>query len=272
VLVVGIAACARRAEREEDAATSRAPDVGEPLVEDASPESDVRKAAAVDAPPPRVDGPHEIPLAPGRTVYYALPGAPGTSRVIGHIHGVCGPPFYACGKWLDAAGEVGVLVCPTGNARCGDPATGLATWEAPSWGELVATMDRDLEKSVAKVAAKHQGSFTRDGAILTGYSRGGFAVPLIASMHPGRWPLLVIIEADAALSAAAMKRAGVRAISLVSGEYSPERKGMTKSAEALTRAGVPTRLFVMPKTGHLYSANMDDVMRDALAFVVGAAP
>ena len=60
----------------------------------------------------------------------------------------------------------------------------------------------------------------------------------------------------------------MRAVALVSGEWSDEKKGMTQTAATLDRAGIPARLFVMPKTGHLYSDKMEDVMKDALAFLV----
>lgn len=129
-------------------------------------------------------------------------------------------------------------------------------------------MDDDLEASIAKVQAKHPNALRRDVAVLTGYSRGGFAVPIIASRHPKRWPYLVVIEADATLTPDGLKRAGVVAVALVAGELGDQIAGMRKSADDLTAAGFPARLFVMPKTGHPYSSNMEDIMQAALAFVL----
>lgn len=217
----------------------------------------------------RADGPHELPLAPGRTIYYARPrtGAP-PWRVVGHIHGICYPPSYSCGTWLGAAVDVGVLVCPTGNARCGDSGIGPPSWEAPTWEELVTTMDGDLERSIAKVEAQRRGSIRRDGAILTGFSRGAYAAPIIARMHPGRWPFLVLIEANVPLSAASLRKAGVRAVALVAGEVGTEIAGERKTADELAQAGFPVRLFVMPRAAHLYSDDMDRIMADAFAFVL----
>jgi hypothetical protein len=103
-----------------------------------------------------VDGPHEeLSLDVGRSIYYALPkdGAH-PLRLVGHIHGICGPPAYACGKWIGAGTAVGLMVCPTGNAKCGDSPYSPPSWEAPSWTELVGIMDADLETSIAKVAKK----------------------------------------------------------------------------------------------------------------------
>lgn len=217
-----------------------------------------------------VDGPHHLLLAPGRPIYYALArrdaGPP--SRLIGHLHGMCGPPSYACGKWLGAGTAAGVLVCPTGNARCGDSPVGPPSWEADTWPELVSLMDADLEASIAKVAAARPGAFTREGAVLTGYSRGAYASVPIVRKHPGRWPFLVLIEADVPASAPALRSAGVRAAAFVAGEQGQEIAGMRKSVEALAKDGFPAKLFVMPRTGHLYAEDMESIMRDALAYVL----
>lgn len=240
-----------------------------------------RAAPADPAPsasgPTAIDGPHEIALAPGRTIYYARPvpsdagavaaGAP-PWRLVGHLHGVCGAPSYAAGKWLTAGIEQGVVVAPTGNAKCNDEPLGAPSWEAATWSELVTTMDRDLEKSVARVEAKHPGSIRTTGAILTGYSRGAYAAAVIARAHPNRWPYLVLIEANVPLDATWLRKAGVRAVSLVAGERSQELPGERKSEAALSRAGFPAKLVIMKGAAHLYSDDMEDVMRAALAFVL----
>jgi hypothetical protein len=246
---------------------------------------DVGGDVEVDAPPKAqvvsVDGPHTRWLEEGRPIYYAFPAQPTGSqgpgqaphepwRLVVNLHGTCGGPSYACGSWVHAGVEVGALVCPTGNAHCGPSPVSPPTWEAPSWPELVRDMDSDLERSIAIVSAHSPRGIRREGAILTGYSRGGYAVPVIAGMHPGRWPLLLIIEADATLDPAALRRARVRAVALVAGEWGDQIAGMRKSAEALLAAALPAKLFVMPKTGHLYSDNIEDVMRDALAFLAAA--
>jgi len=237
--------------------------------------------AAVDASPlparaparpmaERVDGPHELPLTPERSIFYARPRTGEQPwRVIGHLHGICYPPSYSCGRWMGAAADLGVLVCPTGNARCGDAGVGPPSWEAPTWDELVALMDGDLERSIAKVEAKHRGSIRRDGGVLTGFSRGAYAAPVIARMHPGRWPYLVLIEANVPLAAASLRKAGVRAVALVAGETGTEIAGERKTVAALEETGFPVRLFVMPHVAHFYSDDMDQIMTDALAFVTG---
>jgi pimeloyl-ACP methyl ester carboxylesterase len=181
---------------------------------------------------------------------------------------MCGPPSYACGTWIGAGTDVGIMVCPTGNARCGESPYSPPSWEAPSWSELVALMDKDLETAVAKVEAKRPGMIRKEGAILTGYSRGAFAAPVIARRHPGRWRHLVLIEANAPLSADGLRRSGVRSVALVAGEQGNEIAGMRKTQEDLERAGFPAQVFVMRRTGHLYSDDMEHVMHDALTYVL----
>ena len=234
----------------------RGPEVATPAVED----------AMVPAPPanPAFADPRELPLAPGRTVYYALPPASEGARLIGHLHGVCGGPEHACGRWIHAAVEQGVLVCPTGNTRCG----GTASWEGPNWGDLLLTMDHDLEKSVASVMKEHPRAVQRKDSILTGYSRGGFAVPEIARLHPGMWPLLLIIEANVPLYAQRLREVGARRVVLIAGENGTERPGMAKTRDQLVAAGFPVRMYLMPGSYHHYSSDMEDIMRRALAFLV----
>jgi hypothetical protein len=237
-------------------------------------EAPLDAAVARARSPVSIDGPHRLRLESDRPIYYAFPTEspeqPSPFRLIVNLHGTCGGPEYACGSWIHAGVELGALICPTGNAHCGSSPLSPPTWEAPSWGELVRDMDADLEKSITLVRSRHPRAIRREGAILTGYSRGGYAVPFIAGMHPGRWPLLLIIEADATLDPAALRRARVRAVALVAGEWGDQIAGMRKTSEELEAASFPTRLVVMPKTAHLLSANIEDVMREALGFLAAS--
>jgi pimeloyl-ACP methyl ester carboxylesterase len=223
-------------------------------VEDASAEGGVVEREVV--------GPYEAVMLPGRNVWYALPRALDQRRLIAHLHGQCGGPSYACAAWLDAGVERGFMVCPTGNEHCTSPIG------PPMWDESFTLMDQDLERSIAVAQAKLDGGFTRDDAVLGGYSRGGWAAIEIVHMHPGRWPYLILIEADVTVTKAYLEASKVRALAMVAGEWGTELPGERKSVDDLKAAGYPAELFVMPKTAHLYSTDIDDVMRQALAFVL----
>ena len=230
----------------------------------ASRTSTAASAEAVDSGPLLREkvGPFEVGMMEGRTVWYAIPRVPGESRLIAHLHGQCAPPFISCGQWMDAGVERGFLVCPTGNEHC-TSAMGPAMWD-----ESFALMDSDLETGIATVQRKTDGGISRDGAVLTGFSRGGWAAIELVARHPGRWPYLILIEADVTITAAMLTRAGVKAVAMIAAELGTELPGEKKSVEAMQAAGYPAKLLLMPKTGHLYSTNIDDLMREALGFVL----
>jgi hypothetical protein len=222
-------------------------------------------ADADAAPVERAHGPFEAVMAGTRKVYYVIPNQRGKWRLIANLHGVCNPPGYACGYWVNAASKAGFLVCPEGNSRCG--ANGPPTWTEPA-----AAMDADLERAIAVVDAEYPGEVVREGAVLTGFSLGAYAAVQIARNHPGRWPYLVLNEADVALDAAKLRAAGVKAVALLAGENGSQVAGERRTAERLVKQGFPARLWVMKGAGHYYSADIDTLMAEAIAFVLAAAP
>jgi poly(3-hydroxybutyrate) depolymerase len=214
----------------------------------------------------REAGVFEYPFRPKRDVYVVVPPARGApQRLLANLHGVCNPPGYACGYWASAASARGFLVCPTGNARCGPEA-----YEAPTWTEPTPKIDDDLEAAIAAVLAKYPGEIARDGAVLTGFSKGAYVAVAIALRHPGRWPYLVLNEADVALRASALRAAGVKAVALIAGEIGGQLAGERKTVLSLTSQGFPAKLWVMPKAGHFYSANIDSIMGEAIDWAIEA--
>ncbi|MBW2455602.1 MAG: hypothetical protein JRI68_13875 [Deltaproteobacteria bacterium] len=223
-------------------------------------------AATGSAPagPPPLPERTTIAFGTDRSAYVVLPHErKGAARLIVGLHGVCNPPEYACGYWIEAAARRGLLICPTGNARCGP-----AMSRAPTWTQSAVKIDEDLEAAVAAVDAAHPGLAARDGAILMGFSRGAYAAVKIAAAHPGRWPHLVLVEANVQVSADSLGKAGVRSVALIAGERSGQLVGQRRTAEQLTRQQFPAKLWVMPGAGHHYSADIDEIMAAALDFVV----
>jgi hypothetical protein len=236
---------------------------------DAAGEAQARAdAAAVDAAiAERAIGPFEEPFDGARNVYYVVPRKPGRARLLANLHGVCNPPGYACGFWVSAAASIGFLVCPTGNSKCGASAFG-----SPTWTEPVAKMDEDLERAIAVVDAKYPGEVSRDGAVLTGFSLGAYAAAQIARSHPGRWSYLILTEANVELDAAQLRTAGVRAVAMLAGERGAMIAGEKRTIQKLERQGFPARFWTMKDAGHHYSADIDTLMAEALAFVTSVTP
>jgi pimeloyl-ACP methyl ester carboxylesterase len=129
-------------------------------------------------------------------------------------------------------------------------------------------MGNDLEHAVDAVEATYPGEITREGSVLTGFSRGAYAAAAIAARHPGRWPYLILVEGDVTLTVPMLERAKVRAVAMLAGEWGTQREGSRKTCEALAKQGYPARFFLMPRAGHYYSADIDERMREALAFVL----
>ncbi len=265
LVALAVAACARPAPKPEPSPLAPAPAPPPPAgpgaaTDRASAEAPAPLAPAEAPPAPRESGPFELPFARGRTVYFGVPKGPaGPRRLIANLHGVCNPPAYACGHWLNAGTARGFVVCPTGNASCGPGA-----FNAPTWTTGAAPMAADLELAVAAVDAAYPGEIAAEGAVLTGFSKGGYAAPAIAALRPGRFPYLLINEADVSLDAAALRKAGVRAVALVAGERGSQLAGERRTAARLQAQGFPARVWVMPKAGHHYSADIDDIMAEAL--------
>jgi predicted esterase len=243
-----------------EGAPAQSAEVADPIPDAAKPgEADVPNEAVA-----RGIGPYELPFLPNRSAYLVLP-ASGESprRLVANLHGLCNPPGYACGYWTRAASEVGFLVCPEGNSRCGPGA-----YNAPTWTESFEAMSEDLERAVEATSNAYPGEITREGSVLTGFSRGAYAAAAIASAHPSRWRYLVLVEADVTLTVPMLRQAGVKSVAMLAGERGSQVAGEKATCESLAKQGYPARLFVMPKVGHAYSADIDERMREALAFVL----
>jgi len=174
---------------------------------------------------------------------------------------VCNPPGYACGYWVNAGADVGFLVCPEGNSTCG--ANGPPTWKEPQ-----TKMDEDLEKAIAVVDKEHPNEIDRSDAVLTGFSLGAYAAANIARAHPNRWHYLILTEANVPLDAAQLRAAGVKAVAMVAGEIGTQLAGERETVKRLEKQGYPAKLWIMKGAGHHYSADIDQIMADALAFVL----
>ena len=77
-----------------------------------------------------------------------------------------------------------------------------------------------------------------------------------------------LLEADVELSLRMLQWSKVRAVALIAGEWGNQIAGERKNVDELAAQGFPIRLWVMPRAGHAYSANIEDIMREAIAFVL----
>jgi len=252
--------------------TSPAP----PPIVDATPDVVVASDAApedsgVALEPARDAGPFEVKFTGERNVWFAVPERKGPKRLIAMLHGVCNPPGYACGHWWPSAIPHGFLVCPEGNAKCAWSCTDCRADRKdgpPSWEESFLDIDRDLEKSIAKVSDLYPDEIEREGAVLVGFSRGAYVAVYSAQLHPGRWPYLVLNEADTEVTANQLKAAKVKAVVLMAGGIGLNVKPVKKTFDELEKAGFPAKMIVMPNAAHYYSNDIGDLMTEAIQFFI----
>jgi predicted esterase len=272
--IAAVSGCDRtRATVQPPATTSSAPDSSSSDPDGAAIEvaTDAAPDVTIDAAPlTRDPGPFDLPFDGTRNVYVVAPTSPqDPQRLIAFLHGVCNPPEYACGLWMQTSTQLGFLVCPTGDARCGP-----GQYNAPTWGKPEAAIDVDLEHAIDATMARFPGAIARDDAVLCGFSRGAYMAVKFAAAHPGRWPYLVLNEANVTLSVDQLKKAKVRAVALIAGELGGQIAGERKTAAALSKQGFPARFWPMPKAGHFYSDDIAQIMKEAIEFVtaVPASP
>jgi hypothetical protein len=79
---------------------------------------------------------------------------------------------------------------------------------------------------------------------------------------------LILNEADVELTVPMMQMAKVRAVALIAGEWGNQLAGERATYEAMKKQGFPIKLWVMPKAAHYYSTDIDDIMRQAIDFVL----
>lgn len=187
----------------------------------------------------------------------AAPAAP--APVVMMLHGMCGDPRLACDFWSDAGREGSWLVCPAGNARCGD----WDDWKGTP-AEKAASLDQALEAldRAYPTAVVHAG---RD--VLIGFSRGAFVARDVAYERPGRYRALILIGASMTPDAARLKASGVRRVVMAAGDYDGARPTMQRAARALDAAGLPTRYVSLGPIPHTLPANLADHLRAALAWI-----
>jgi hypothetical protein len=78
----------------------------------------------------------------------------------------------------------------------------------------------------------------------------------------------VLVEANVALDAAALRQSGVKAVALLAGEWGTQIAGERATVERLRKQGYPARFWTMSKAGHYYSADIDTLMGEAIDWAI----
>ncbi|HEX3769774.1 MAG TPA: hypothetical protein VHV30_02860 [Polyangiaceae bacterium] len=202
------------------------------------------------------------PQAPHTAVYAPRGEAAGQRPVTVMLHGLCGHPESACGPFVDASTAHGWLVCPRGEDPCG----GGSRWR------LQAAQDgRLVDEAVGELAREEDGRVDASAPrVIVGFSLGGIAAVRIAESGVDRYAGLVVVASQVHPSAERLKQAGVRRVVLAAGDYDITSAPLQEDAAALNRAGLATRFVSLGKFGHGYPADMEERMREPMAWVEAA--
>jgi len=201
----------------------------------------------------------------GKAFVYPPRGADGTEAprpVTVMLHGMCGHPQSACAPFVDVSTSRGWLVCPRGEDACG----GGTRWRlnGPDDGQLV-------EASVRAVVRSHDGEVDASAPrVIVGFSLGGIAAVQIAQGSVGKYAGLVVVASQVHPDAAALKKAGVKRVVLAAGDLDMTSAPLREDARLLASQGVLTRFISLGKFGHGYPADMEERMREPMAWVAGA--
>ncbi len=202
-----------------------------------------------------VDDDPAVVYAPQRAV-----GAPQPVTVL--LHGLCGDPGRACAPFVDASTARGWLVCPRGEDPCG----GGARWRLRPEDDA-----QRIEASIRALARDRSELVdVRSPRVLVGFSLGGIAAVRIAQSGEeptGLYAGLVIIASQVHPDAALLMKAGVKRVVLAAGDLDITSKPLQDDARLLAKAGLPTRFVSLGKFGHGYPADMQERMREPMAWV-----
>ncbi len=178
------------------------------------------------------------------------------------LHGLCGDPRRACAPFVDASTARGWLVCPRAEDACG----GGARWRLRPEDDT-----RQVEESLG--ALEHERVGQVDGGpsrILVGFSLGGIAAVRIAQspeQRPGLYAGLVVIASQVHPDAALLLKEGVKRVVLAAGDLDITSKPLKEDAQIMDKAGLPTRFVSLGAFGHGYPADMEERMREPMAWV-----
>lgn len=86
---------------------------------------------------------------------------------------------------------------------------------------------------------------------------------------PGLYAGLVVIASQVHPDAALLRKAGVKRVVLAAGDLDITSKPLREDARILDQSGVSTRFVSLGAFGHGYPADMEERMREPMAWVAG---
>lgn len=199
----------------------------------------------------------KLPVS-GDLPVFVLAADEGARAVIVYLHGHCGDPVAPMKAWPQPLRSRGVTISVQADVPCeGKPGRF-------HWSPDPKAIERRIDAAVASVAAVH-GPLSSGPRLLIGYSEGALRAETLAREFPEVYPRIVVGGTPAPTKATSFARS--KAVAQLVGErdvQGPARDGTT----ALEKAGIRTRLFVLPGVGHgQYGRESPRVMTEALTWL-----
>jgi pimeloyl-ACP methyl ester carboxylesterase len=184
------------------------------------------------------------------------------------LHGNFDRPEWECAWWQRAGRAHGWLLCPRGVPRPGAPRH-LDRWTYPSAGAVA----RETHAALDRLHQRFPATAREDRALLIGFSLGAILAGRVLQQSRLRFRAAVLVEGGARVDFARMRLArerGLERVAYLCGERSACRRRVPRARRRWRRAGVASRLWIMPGVGHGYSDDFDPLAREVLRWVTAS--
>ncbi len=189
----------------------------------------------------------------------ALVSGSASSPALTFLHGMCMNAEATCHRLDGAAGALGLIVCPHGNAECG----GASDWKGDG-AEKAAFLDEaflDVEEAFGPDASP------RKGGVLVGFSRGAFVARDVIYERPGYFRGAILVGAALSPDAERFRKAGIRRVVLAAGDFDGARPTMEKAAVRLNALGIPSKFVRLGPIPHALPKDFDRFVAEAVQWI-----
>jgi predicted esterase len=184
-------------------------------------------------------------------VAYAPRELSGRRPVTVMLHGMCGAPERECPSYVEAATQVGWLVCPRAPVECEG---GGHSWSSPSTDGVIEAALTELERRFPEQTQIDQ------NRVLVGFSLGAITAMHVAHGGRGRYRDVILIGAKIFPDERRLLEAKVARLVLVSGDYDMMHDHMQREYQRLQQRGYPAFFVSLGKIGHAYPSDMSAQM------------
>lgn len=189
----------------------------------------------------------------------ALASDSASSPALTFLHGMCMNAEATCHRLDGAAGALGLIVCPHGNAQCG----GASDWKGDG-AEKAAFLDEafsDVERAFGS------GVSPRNKGVIVGFSRGAFVARDVIYERPGYFRGAILVGAALSPDAERFRKAGIERVVLAAGDFDGARPTMEKAAVRLTALGIPTKFVRLGPIPHALPKDFDRIVTEAVQWI-----